>query len=155
MKFQLFRKANTGSGILFFVFFFMMIMIAGGLVGGAYAFFGKGYDFRAIESRQLFTNMKDCFLQNNFFDKGFTENNLLFFEICDLSKEVLEDGHHLVYVRKISDNKEFFVGVYDFKVRCGLDSRFKNREFPLCKSETLGDYELIVGSSQNVRRVSI
>ncbi len=150
-----FRQGNTGSGLLFFVFFLMMIIIAGGLVGGAYAFFGKGYEFRQVEADAIFIDVRECFLKNNFFEKGFVENQTLFFDKCDLSKDILEDGKHLVYLRKLSDNKEFFVGVYDFKIRCGFNSALKNRDFPLCKSEVFGDYELITGTSQNSRRVSI
>ncbi len=150
-----FKKASAGAGILFFVFFFMVIIVGGGLAGGFYVFFGNGYPFRELESRQLFTDVKKCFTDSNLLEKGFVQDKELFFETCKISKEVLEDGHHLVYLRRISDNSEFFVGVYDYTVRCGLDARFKNKELPLCKEETFGDYQLIVGSSQNSRRVSI
>lgn len=131
-----------------------MIMIAGGLVGGAYAFFGKGYEFRQYDSQVLFEEARDCFARNNFFDNGFAENKDLFFEKCDLSKTVLEDGDHLVYVKRISDGKEFFVGVYDFKVRCGLKAQKDNKDLPLCRQRTIRGYEWVVGSSQNARRVS-
>ncbi|MGV8142426.1 MAG: hypothetical protein ACP5NS_02205 [Candidatus Pacearchaeota archaeon] len=149
------RRGAIGSGILFFVFFLMMAMIASGLAGGAYAFFGKGYDFREFESKPLFEEVKECFVDNNFFDKGFNENKTAFFETCDLSRETLEDGKHLVYVKRVSDNQEFFVGVYDYTLRCNFEARIKNRDLPLCKTETVGDYEIIVGSSQNSRRVSL
>lgn len=150
------RKGNLGSGILYSVFFLMMVMIAMGIVGGTYAFFGKGYDFRASESSVLFYQVKTCFEKNNFFDSGFVEQPNLFYEKCRLSKEVLEDGEHLVYVKRISDGKEFFVGVYDYIVQCGLDVRLKNKDLPLCEPnvKTVGDYEFIVGSSQNSRRAN-
>ncbi|MEK6847181.1 MAG: hypothetical protein AABY16_03380 [Nanoarchaeota archaeon] len=151
------RRGNLGSGILYSVFFLMMLMIAGGIVGGTYAFFGKGYDFRATEAEFLFSRIQSCFEKNNFFDSGFVEQPELFYEKCALSSEVLEDGEHLVYVKRISDGKEFFAGVYDFTVRCGLDARFKNKGLPLCEPRerrVIGGYEFIVGSSQNSRRTN-
>ena len=152
---KMFKRGTVGSGMLFFVFFLMMIMIAGSLVGGTYAFFGKGYDFRSIESKQLFSQIKECFLQNNFFEKGFVQDKSLFFETCKVSQNILESGNYMVYLRKVSDNSEFSVGVYDFKTRCALTSRFKNRSLPRCQSEDIGDYQLIVGSSQTAKRVAL
>ena len=148
------RRGNLGSGILYSVFFLMMLMIAGGIVGGTYAFFGKGYDSRLSESLFLFYKVKICFEKNNFFDNGFIDNLSLFYEKCSISKEVLEDGEHLIYVKRISDGKEFFVGVYDFTVRCELDASFKNKDLPLCERREIGGYELLVGSSQSSRRTN-
>ena len=160
-----FKKGSVSGGILFFVFFFMMIMVSLGLVGGVYAFFGKGYDFRATESNTLFRDISECLEKNKFFEKSVENKNSLFdriledkdlfFKTCGLSKSILEDRKHFVYLKRISGNKEFYVGVYDYKIRCGLNSRFKNTQFPLCKIKTFEDYELIVGSSQNSKRVSI
>lgn len=150
------RKGNLGSGILYFVLFLMMVLIALGIVSGTYAFFGKGQDFRETEAGALFHRVSDCFGKNNFFSEGFIEKPDLFFKKCGLSQEVLEDGQHVVYVKRISDDKEFFVGVYDFIFRCGFDEKIKNKnkELPICKSLKGLEYELIVGSSQNSRRVS-
>ncbi len=148
------RRGNLGSGILYSVFFLMMLMIAGGIVGGTYAFFGKGYDSRLSESLFLFYQVKVCFEKNNFFEKGFIEQSDLFYEKCRINKEVLEDGEHLIYVKRVSDGKEFFEGVYDFTVRCGLGASEKNRALPLCERHEIGGYEILVGSAQISRRAN-
>ena len=161
------RKINrkgtaAGKGILFFVFFFMVILIAIGLVGGIFGFFGKGYDFRQQEAEVLGKKVMECFEENNFFENKFNDNKEMFFEKCRLSKEVLEDGNHLVFVSS-SDGQEFFVGVYDFKNRCYFPGSDKNKNLPLCvppdpnvplKIEKGGkEFNFIVGSSQNSAKI--
>ncbi|MDP4039378.1 MAG: hypothetical protein Q8P57_02255 [Candidatus Pacearchaeota archaeon] len=153
------RKGGApGKGILFFIFFFMGIMIAGGLVGGVSAFYGKGYDFRGVDAFNLYDVVSECFDKPDFFIEEFTENTEKFYELCRLSKDVLEKGH-LVYIKEVlktNDGKEFFVGVYDFKTQCFLEARGKNKNLPVCKSGVLNkdgrEFEIIIGSNQNSRK---
>lgn len=147
------RKGAIGEGLTYFVFLLMLIMIAGGIYGGLVLFFGNGYDSRRGESAQLLEEVKDCFVREKFLELNSLDKEL-FSDKCDIDMKVIEDGEHLVYASN-SKGLEFSAGVVDFKNRCFLTARNKNRDFPLCveyKFEN-GDY-ILVGSSQNSRRIA-
>lgn len=149
---KLSKKGAVPEGILFIPFLITLGLIAAGLIGGLIAFYGKGYDIRFTESNQILQEVKECFAENGFFDLSLIDESS-FFQKCGVSKAVLEDGEHFVYLKN-SKGAELSVGIEDFKVRCFLDARFRNKDLPLCvdfKSEK-GDY-ILVGSSQNARRV--
>ena len=147
------RGGVVGTGILYLVYMLMMAMIAGGTIGGLIAYFGKGYDFRQSEANLLLSRVEECFIRENFFADEFGEGVTGFYEKCRLSEDVLSENH-LVYVKRKSDNKEFFVGVYDYAIRCGMDARKKNLNLPLCAEGKIGDYYFLAGSSQNSRRTA-
>jgi len=144
----------AGSGLLFFVFFLMMIVVGAGISGGVWMFYGQGYDFRETESSVLFDEVLDCFVEegNNFFEEGFN-----IYEKCKFDENVLSKNH-LVLARRISDGNEFFMGVRDFETQCFLDARKKNRNLPLCVNSSItkgGEiYEIVVGSNQDSRKVA-
>ena len=153
---MIYRKGSTlGSGLLYFIYFLMMALILAGIYGGFIAYFGKGYDSRLGESKLLLKETRECFER-----EGFDLTKLdkeVFFDKCKFSSKILEDGEHFIYINN-SAGKEFSVGVADFKTRCGLNVRVKNKDFPLCskhepESGVNGNY-FLVGSSQNSRRVA-
>ena len=60
----------------------------------------------------------------------------------------------ILMYHSVSDNKEFLVGIRDYIVRCDFTAGLKNKYLPLCAKYEFGDYEIIVGSNQNSRKVS-
>jgi|SRR3989344_1497258 len=148
------RKGVLGTGLLYFVYFLMMVLILGGIYGGLIAFFGKGYDARKSESQTMLDKTKECFADSGFFDLDTELNKEAFFDKCGFSSEVLEDGEHFIYVNN-SKGKEFFVGVTDFSVRCNLAGRQRNKELPLCSEFRRGNNYILAGSSQSARRIAI
>lgn len=147
------RKGEvTGSGLLFFVFFMLMLMIGAGIAGGVWMFYGQGYDFREVESTILFEQVLDCFYENDFYDGEFN-----IYESCRFEEKVLSKNH-LVLVRRLSDGNEFFIGVKDFETQCFFEAREKNINLPLCVSLKVTkageEYEIFAGSNQNSRRVA-
>ena len=148
---MIYRKGAIGTSILFLVYLFMVFLIVAGIYGGLIAFFGKGYDSRLGESRVLLKETRECFEREKFdFDKLSKE---VFFDKCRFSSKVLDDGNHFIFVNN-TKGEEFSIGVSDYKVRCGLDVRLKNMDYPLCDDYKSDNYYILVGSSQNSRRVS-
>jgi len=147
------KGAVLGISLIYFVYFLMMAIVFAGIYGGLFAFFGKGYDYRQEESNLLLQRVKECFNEEDFFSLNSELDENLFFEKCKIDKKVISDGDYLIY-SKNSGDYEFSVGVADFKVRCFLDTRYKNRDFPLCVEfkDNDGNY-LLIGSSQNSKRV--
>ena len=148
------RKGVLGTGLLYLVYFLMMVLILGGIYGGLIAFFGKGYDSRKSEADVMRDRTKECFTDNGFFYLYTELNKETFFEKCGISKDVLEDGKHLIYVNN-SKGKEFFVGVTDFSIRCNLVGAQKNKDLPLCSEFREGNNYILTASSQGARRVVI
>ncbi len=151
------NKKGMGEKLLFFIFFLMMLIVALGLAGGVYSFFGRAYfDVRQTEADILFNKVVDCMDENDFFANEFEGNKELFFEKCRLNKKVLEK-EHLVYVKRAADESEFFVGVYSFKDFCRLDAAAKKKELPLCTEEKVfadgKEYLVITASNQDVQGV--
>ncbi len=147
------RKGVLGTGVLYSIYFFMMAVIAIGIYGGMIGYFGTGYDYRKAESRNLLDSVRDCVnLENLDFNSLAPE---VFYQKCRISKRVIEDGRHMIYL-KDKNGKEFTFGVADFKTRCFLNVREKNKDYPICSAygkDISGENYILVGSSQNSRRV--
>ncbi|MBM3206699.1 MAG: hypothetical protein FJZ43_03715 [Candidatus Staskawiczbacteria bacterium] len=146
------KKGVLGTGVLYTVYFLMMAVIAIGLYGGLVGYFGTGYDYRKAESRALLDSVRDCIKEQNFDLASLTPED--FYNKCIIAKKVIEDGEHLIYVKDKS-GAEFTLGVTDFRNRCFLNVREKNKDYPICSSygkDVSGEDYILVGSSQNSRR---
>ena len=142
------KGAVAGSGILFFVFFFLMILIGGGIALGVYAFYGEDYDFRYAESELLLQEIMDCLENEKSIDEGFD-----IIGKCGFNKNVLE-SEHLVLIKDKNGDEIIFIGVRSYEEQCKL----KGKQFPKCAkgSVIIGDkeYEILAGSNYNGRRVA-
>ncbi len=101
----------------------------------------------------MFEIVLDCFSENDFFQDEFE-----IYERCRLNENVLSKNH-MIFIKRLSDKSEFFVGVRDFEVRCFLDSRLDNFDFPLCINSEIfmngEEYLFLVGSNQNSEKVAV
>lgn len=146
------KRGVLGTGLLYTVYFFMMAVIALGIYGGLIGYFGTGYDYRKVESRALLDGVRECIHQNN--DLSFVSSDE-FYDSCKISKSVIEDGEHSIYFKDKNGN-ELSLGVSDFRTRCFLNVREKNKDYPICSAYGKNDGNelyILVGSSQNSRRV--
>ena len=147
------RRGVLGTGVLYSIYFFMMAVIAIGIYGGLVGYFGTGYDYRKAEARILLDETRECFLRENFDLASLTKE--VFYQKCRISSQVIEDGEHMIYIKN-KDGAEFVTGVTDFKTRCFLNVRQKNKDYPICApygKDVENEEYLLVGSSQNSRRV--
>ncbi len=151
------RKGEAaGAGVIYIIYLIMMVIILLGVAIGVYAYYGGEIDFRKQDSKILLKKTMTCFSENDFFKNEFTEKTLIekqtiFFDKCKMSKKVLEGGDYLVYVTNL-DKEEFFVGIYDYKIRCGFDEGIINKNLPKCSNDCMGDVCFLVASSQNSRK---
>ncbi len=147
------RKGVLSTGVLYSVYFFMMAVIALGIYGGLIGYFGTGYDYRKAEARTMLDEVKECFFTESLDLNSLTPE--FFYEKCGMSKAVIEDGEHMIYLKDKS-GKDFVLGVTDFKTRCFLSVGQKNKDYPICSSygkDVSGEDYILVGSSQNSRRI--
>lgn len=138
------RKGD--DAVNFIPFFFLIVVIAGTIAFGVYAFFGTGYDARQSEAESLFLKVADCVREQG--DKIFGEN----FSIseCGLDEKVLEK-EHLVLVGK--DGKRFLSGVFDYSNQCFFEAAKKDNELPKCAAGNVDGYEITAGSNQRGKRI--
>lgn len=147
------RRGVLGTGVLYSIYFFMMAVIALGIYGGLVGYFGTGYDYRKAESRAMLDEVRECVSRENFDLNSLTPE--FFYEKCEISKAVIEDGEHMIYL-KDGAGKDFVLGVTDFKTQCFLSVGKKNKDYPICSSygkDVVNEDYILVGSSQNSRRI--
>ena len=146
------KKGAIGEGSLYLIFFLIMAIIAIGVYGSLILYFGEGYDFRLKEAHSIQEETVLCFQKEGLFDINYKMEPTEFFEKCGFSSKILEDGHHFVYMTN-GKGGELSIGVTDFKTRCFLNGAFKNRDLPLCTEYKVDDVYLLIGSSQNSKKV--
>jgi hypothetical protein len=147
------RKGQAlGTGMLYIIYFLMMAMIAGGLYGGIISFFGKGYDIREFDVKALRNSIKTCMAEENLARDIFI-NESVFSERCSIDEEILNNEAYLVFINN-SQGKEFFRGVYDYRVRCGFNGKEKNFDLPKCDNYCKDNICVLTASAQKSRRVA-
>jgi hypothetical protein len=147
------RKGQVlGTGMLYIIYFLMMAIIAGGLYGGIISFFGNGYDIRKFDSETLKNSILECDYNKNLLDVVFI-NETAFFERCSIDEKVLNNEDYLVFISN-SEGKEFFRGVYDYRVRCDLIDAEKRLDFPKCSNYCKDNICVLTASAQKSRRVA-
>ena len=109
------KRGAAGRWIGLSMFIGILILISVFLSWGFAIYFGEGYDFNQAESEVLFLAVEKCFMKYDFFEEGVKES---IYEVCNLNKNSLEEA--LIYAKEIDSGEEFFVGIYDFKLRCQL-----------------------------------
>ncbi len=141
-----------GSGTMYLIYFLMIVLIAGGIYSGVISFFGKGTDMRNLDARSLMDSVKRC-VDEELIKVIFTETDA-FFKKCHINKGVLENNNYLILINN-SKGEEFFSGVYDQKIKCDFDERFKKLDMPLCVTYCTDEICVLTASAQNSRRVAV
>jgi len=147
---KLHSKKGAGAAVMYIAFFGIMFIVAGGIFLGLSAFYGKGYDTRAIESELLLTDVQRCFQDSDFFEDGFD-----LYSSCGLERDVIEESYVvLVEVEDGSDRRVWGIG--DFENQCEFGGE-DNSDFPICDSGVVRkggvDYEILVGSRQYAQEI--
>src|SRR3989344_2594357 len=88
------RRAQVGDQTIFTFFLFLLIILAVGIVGGVFLFFGPNFDYRQAEADVLSLKVSEC-MGNNEINPGFWND---FYNICRLNKEVLEENKFMLKV---------------------------------------------------------
>ena len=92
---------NKGEKILSVYWFFILIIVAGGIVLIVSIFYGKPLDVREVEANILINNIADCLVNENGFLREVTNEDFL--KVCHL---------------KI-DEEEFYIEIADLNILQG------------------------------------
>lgn len=137
------NRKGVSELIMFIPFaFILVIIICGGIFLAVQAFYGNPYEMRLVESQILASRIESCLTNHDFFSSEFSISD------CRLFAESFEN--RILYVKRGSDGKEWFLGVYDFVNQCQLSE--KNLAYPRCVSGSIVKegvvYEYLAGSNQ-------
>tara|TARA_Y100000310_G_C20513576_1_gene730061 strand:- start:518 stop:1003 length:486 start_codon:yes stop_codon:yes gene_type:complete len=154
------RRGALGDQAFFSVTFFIMLVIAAGVVGGTYIYFGGGYDFKAVESGGLSYEVGKCLI-----DEGTDDLENTFYEKCKIDEDVLKEGNLIRICKNLGEDEcleaeesdlgvEFNVGS-NFVI-CKLEGAKENKNFGKCDVKTVSvegdDYVVIVMSNREIKR---
>lgn len=142
------KKAALGPQTMVFVYFFILVIIAAGIVWGVLSFFTANYDFREVDASLLTEKIVNCLSDKKIEFQNAEQFESEFYEKCKINKEVI-DQSFFIFI-KFSDDKIFEAGPGD-KTQCELAE--KNINYPKCKSTTLGEIEIETGSNQKSRKI--
>jgi len=127
---------------MFIAFLFLLTVIAAGIAGGIFIFYGQGYEFRQIDADILNKKVKSC-LSNN--EVNLEDENEIF-ETCNLNKQSIEENFFII-IKTPEEDYQF--GRSD-EVSCDLAE--KNKNFPVCATSTLDDFTIKTGGNQQAKR---
>ena len=146
---------KKGAKYLSIWWFFVLAVIAGGIVAGVFIHSAAASDVRELESDILITKVADCLIQNGKINSKLLEENFDIFKECKLSEKVIKDGKHFLKIEvynyddceaadKVLECENSLVkdkykyGTPDFENQCKLG---EGRNFPVCSQKIFYVYE--------------
>lgn len=138
---------KAGEKYLSIWWFFVLIVIAGGLVAGV-LINSKDTSIKEIEADILATRLADCIVKNGWLDSGILEKTFDVFEKCYLSKEAIESGKYYLALEayefgKCEINKDkleckdgltsgfYSFGASSFEIQCKINGK----TYPKCSEK--------------------
>ncbi len=148
------RRGTTGEQLTWMWTFFLLLLIAMGMVAGKFLFYGKDLDFRKADAGLLHDRLKECIIETHVFDVLNEGSANELFELCYLDRRIIEE-YFLMLIE--IDGKELYSWKGD-SVSCMIGE--KNDDYPKCKESvffydfrgTRKSVHLLVGSNQHIRR---
>ena len=161
MKNKMNKKAESGQQVMVFAFLFLLVLIGMGIVGGVVVYYGKGADFRKIDSEILNYRIREC-LSESINLQQFKEN---FSSLCSLNKTVLEDKGFTIKVcqdlspEECANSKESIFELGNTHIQaCFINAAENNPEYVKCTKTEFFDkgekFSIITGSNQRIAKVN-
>ena len=147
------RKNKKADGKYLSVWwFFVILIIAVGIVVGTFLFFGKDLDNRVAEAEILNTKILRCLVEQGKVDALFVEGDFDIFEECELSREVLLGGDYFIKISLDHEDFKDLVFGANFEKDCNIQLKTGAEYFPRCIISEL--YVLHEGDKLNLRIIA-
>ncbi len=141
---------KRGDKYLSVYWFVVLAIVAGGIVGMVYVYYGSPYDIREIESNVLWSNIADCVSYAGKINMGFISNSQphqktedVFLEECHLnftSSEGEEQYFTEVSFYKLSDLNNSVLnlkaGNKNYPASCSIQENKKQDNLPQCTTKS-------------------
>jgi len=137
---MLVKNKKAGEKILSIWWFFVLVIIAGGVVIGVTMFYVGDSDVRGLEADVLASKILDCIVESGEIDMEISKENI--FEKCNLNKEILdESGNYYVNISVFREDnsleKEIRFGANIFEKDCKIREKVIAPDFAVCSEKSV------------------
>jgi hypothetical protein len=148
--------------------FFILFIIAGGILIGVAIFYSAEINVNPVEADILSSKLSECITPSGIFNYNFLSSDVDIFKECNLNKKVFGRGSSFYFnvsiYNETSLEREFIEGDHSFEADCRIGGGLIAKNFPKCSKKNIGgiDYlnktlnvAILVGSNQKGGRISI
>ncbi len=144
IQFIICRKAATK--LLSIWWFWILVIVAVGVITATYMFYSGGVDTRQVESEILAMKILDCFIERDKIKFVFNpDSDFDLFGECSLNPDVLNNGNYFIKITLSSVEKTY--GDVSFEKNCIMAQGLTARHFPRCTEMEIGDFKVLAGSN--------
>lgn len=140
----MFKNIKASSELLSIWWFFVLAIIAVGVVSGVTIFYGEKIDVRAMEAEILTTRIGDCIIQNGELKFSLFEKNVDIFKFCSLNQEMLNNsGLYYIHIvgTKGKEEVSLVYGNSGFEKDCPIAAAMKAaKNYPLCSKKSFSAF---------------
>ncbi|MBU1136400.1 MAG: hypothetical protein KJ559_02735 [Nanoarchaeota archaeon] len=175
------KGKRGGEKYLSIWWFFVLVIITGGIVSAVVAFNIADINVKEIESNILILRVVDCVIEQGYINSEFLKPDFDLFKQCNLNKEIIDKSEKLALSYSIFDLKncklqnnvlecnnalvEEKFGVSDFETQCKLKKKIIGaKHYPDCSEKfvyVLGENKeklilhVFAGSNQEAKKEAI
>ncbi|MEK6935379.1 MAG: hypothetical protein AABW67_01190 [Nanoarchaeota archaeon] len=160
-------KSKKGEKLLSIWWFFVLGVIAGGMVIGVLIYSSADVDIKEIEAGILAERISICLIDNGYLKENILEKEFNVFDFCNLNKTVFEKGSNFYFNISIYDSGSLIFnlteGSYSFENECSIQEKVEAKDFPKCSQQQDSallngkniQVIILAGSNQNGRKISV
>ncbi|MFA7708309.1 MAG: hypothetical protein WCX73_05150 [Candidatus Pacearchaeota archaeon] len=162
-------KNKKAEKLLSIWWFFVLAIIAGGIVIGVLIYSSSDVDINEAEARVLSERISNCLVDNGHLKLGVFESDFDIFDFCNLNQEVFEENTNFYFNISVYDSKSLifnlFKGSSSFEKDCriGMTKDVEAEYFPGCSEKQEGvlfngeivRINVLTASNQNGRKISV
>lgn len=131
--------------------FFVLGVIAGGIVIGVLIYSFAEVSIKEIEAGVLSERLITCLVDNGYLKEEIFEENFNIFEFCNLNPEVFEKASNFYFSVSVYSSESLIFslakGSYSFEKDCQIQEEIETKAYPKCSEKE----EVALFNDKNVR----
>jgi hypothetical protein len=161
------RKNKKAEKLLSIWWFFVLAVIAGGIVIGVLIYSSADISVRETEANVLAEKITDCLIDNGYLKENIFDKNFNIFDFCSLNQKVFEKSGNFYFNISIFDSENLIFNLAKgnpaFEKDCKIQEKTETKYFPKCSEkqeialfkDKNVQINILAGSNQNGRKISI
>lgn len=134
------KNIKASISLLSIWWFFVLVIIAVGIVSGVVIFYGEKIDVRSMEAEILANRIGDCIIQNGEVKLDLFEKTADIFKFCSLNEKMLnESGKYYIHItaNKTAEEISLVYGNSGFEKDCPIAAAMKEAQnYPRCSKKS-------------------
>jgi len=160
-------KNKKAEKLLSLWWFFVLGVIAGGIVIGVLIYSSADVNIKEVEANILSERIISCLIDNGYLKESIFNEDFNIFEFCNLNPDVFGKASNFYFKISVynSENLIFNLikGSSSFEKECQIQENVEAKHFPRCsekKESVLFEDKMVqvivfAGSNQNGRKISV